>query len=105
MSMPAPPRRYAELPLGEEVPDTHGGRKRRVHLEEAYPGQQVAACLPRVLLFSRIVPARTAPCARWTASAALKHLLAQSGPQLFDRHTMAPAPGGPEAPRAAGRQL
>ena len=82
--------RYAELPFGEAAPDTHGGGKRRVYLEEVSPGQQVAACLPRVLLFARIVPAPHSTVRPLDHVRVLKHLLAQSGPQLFDRHTMAP---------------
>jgi hypothetical protein len=81
--------RYADLPLGEEVSDTHGGRKRRVHLEAAYPGQQVAAAIPQMLLFSHIVPDSHSALLPLDASRALKYLLTQSGPQLFDRHTMA----------------
>ena len=84
--------RYAELPCGEEEPDTHGGWKRRVHLEAVYPGQQVAECLPRVLLFPRIVPSAQSTLRPLDRLSALKYLLAQSGPQLFDRHTMAPHP-------------
>ena len=38
----------AELPLGEEVPDSTGRRRRRVYLEDAYPGQHIAQCLPHV---------------------------------------------------------
>ena len=68
----------------------HGGWKRRVRLEEAYPGQQVAECLPRGLLFPRIVPSAHSTVRPLDHLSALKYLLAQSGPQLFDRHTMAP---------------
>jgi len=81
--------RYPDLSFGEEVPDTHGGWKRRVRLEEVYPGQQVEACLPRVLLFTRIVPAAHSTVHPLDPLRALQHLLAQSAPQLFDRHTMA----------------
>jgi hypothetical protein len=82
--------RYAELPCGKEEPETDGRWKRRVRLEEVYPGQQVAACLPRVLLFARIVPSAQSALRPLDHLSALKYLLAQSGPQLFDRHTMAP---------------
>jgi hypothetical protein len=81
---------YAELPCGEEAPETDGRWKRRVHLEAVYPAQQVAACLPRVLLFARIVPSAQSTLRPLDHLNALKYLLAQSGPQLFDRHTMAP---------------
>jgi hypothetical protein len=79
---------YADLPLGEEVPDIKGGRRRRVGIEDAFPGQARAQCLPRVLLFPRIVPQRHSTLCPLDRPSALKHLLAQSGPQLFDRRTM-----------------
>jgi HPr Serine kinase C-terminal domain len=79
---------YADLPSGEEVADKHGGRKRLVHLNELYPGQQVSDCLPRLLLFSRIVPGPYSAVRPLDRLTALKHLLSQSGPQLFDRETM-----------------
>jgi hypothetical protein len=81
--------RYAELPCGEEEPETQGRWKRRVHLDEVYPAQQVAACLPRVLLFTRIVPTAQSALRPLDHLSALKYLLAQSGPQLFDCYTMA----------------
>ena len=79
---------YAEIPLGEEIPDAHGGRKRKLQIEQVYPAQYVEKCDPKVLLFSRIVSDTQSalfPCDRVTA---LKNLLEQSGPQLFDRRTM-----------------
>jgi hypothetical protein len=42
-----------------------------------------------VLLFAGIVPAAESTVRRLDRPSALKHLLAQSGPQLFDRGTMA----------------
>jgi hypothetical protein len=80
--------RYADLPLGEEVPDTAGHRRQRVRLEEAYPGQQVQTCLPCLLLFARLVPQPHSTVCRLEHRSALQSLLAQSGPQLFDRKTM-----------------
>lgn len=82
----APPS--VEIPLGEEVPDTAGRRRRRVYLEDAYPGHHVGRCLPRVLLFSRIVPQAQSSLLPLERVDALKHLLAESGPQLFDKDTM-----------------
>jgi len=80
---------YANLPLGEEVSDTAGRRKRRVRLDEAYPEQYVSECLPRLLLFSQIVPHTQSALLPLDRLSALKNLLAQSGPQLFDTGTMA----------------
>jgi hypothetical protein len=78
----------ADLPLGDEVPDSTGGRRRRVGIEKAFPSQRVARCVPRVLLFSRIVPDACSALIPLDQRTALGHLLAQSGPQLFDRVTM-----------------
>lgn len=80
---------YADLPLGEEIAANSGGRKRRIGIEDAYPGQYVSGCLPRVLLFSRIVPQAHSSLLPLGRLNALKHLLVQSGPQWFDRGTMA----------------
>ena len=82
-------RSSLELPLGEEVPDTTGRRRRRVYLEDAYPGQHIARCLPHVLLLSRIVPQAQSSLLPVHRVDALRHLLASSGPQLFDKRTMA----------------
>jgi hypothetical protein len=76
------------LLLGEMVPDTAGGWKRRVHIREVYPGQSVARCLPRVLLFTSIIPRPDSRIRPVDPHRALRHLLAESGPQLFDRRTM-----------------
>jgi hypothetical protein len=81
---------YAGLPFEEAEPESEEGWKQRVRLEEVYPGQQVVDCLPRVLLFARIVSAPQSTVRPLDHVRALKHLLAQSGPQLFDRHTMVP---------------
>ena len=45
---------YADLWLGEEKPDSNGGRRRRVGIHEAYPEQYLARCLPRVVIFPQI---------------------------------------------------
>jgi hypothetical protein len=82
--------RYADLPLGEEVPDGAGGRKRRVGIETAFPAQQMAGCRPRVLLFSHIIPQPKSALRPIHGPTALKQLLAHSGPQVFDRPMMRP---------------
>jgi hypothetical protein len=79
---------YAEFPLGDEVPDSYGGTKRRLNIEEVYPAQHEQRCDPRVLLFSRIVsdsPSYLVPIDRVIA---LRNLLKQCSPQLFDQRTM-----------------
>jgi hypothetical protein len=77
-----------ELPLGEEVPDSRGRRRRRVCLEGVYAEQYAADCFPQVLLFCRIVPQAQSTLIPLNQVHALKHLLASSGPQLFDKSTM-----------------
>ena len=82
--------RYADLPLGEEVADDAGGRKRCIDIETVFPAQQVAGCRPRVLLFSHIVPQPQSALRPMDGPTALGQLLTHSGPQLFDRRTMRP---------------
>jgi hypothetical protein len=80
---------YADLPLGEEVPDRAGRWRRRVRVEEAYPSQHLSRSLPRLLLWSHIVPQTRSGLRPLDRLSALQRLLTQSGPQLFDRSTMA----------------
>lgn len=77
-----------ELGLGEEVPDSRGRRRKRVCLEGLYPEGYLADCFPQVLLFCRIVPQAQSTLIPLNQVHALKHLLAGSGPQLFDKSTM-----------------
>jgi hypothetical protein len=80
---------YADLPLGRESAQTTGKRKRRVDIHAAYPEQYVPTCCPRTLLVSRIVSQPHSTLRPLASLSALRHLLAQSGPQLFDHRTMA----------------
>lgn len=64
--------------------------KRRLDIQQVYPAQYRTACLPQVLLFARIVPQASSTVRPLDRPRALQQLLAQSGPQLFDRHTMPP---------------
>lgn len=81
---------YADLPLGEEIPDTAGGRRRRVCIEDVYPGQEMAGCIPRVMLFPRFVPHPYSTLLPLDRSRALRILLSYSNSQLLDRGTVAP---------------
>ena len=45
---------YCDLGLGEEEPDSNGGRRRRLGINEAYPEQYIAQCLPRIVIFPQI---------------------------------------------------
>lgn len=79
---------YQDLCLAEEVPDTCGGLRRKVSIQDDYPSQYVAKCIPGFLFFSCIVPDGQSVLLPLDRFSALKTLLAQSGPQLFDRKTM-----------------
>ncbi len=79
---------YADLPLSEVTTDPAGKPKRRVTIDEVYPGQLVADCLPQVLLFSRIVPHAPSAVVPLDRPTALKQLLSESGLALFDSATM-----------------
>jgi HPr Serine kinase C-terminal domain len=80
--------RYADLPWGKEAPDGPSGCKRRLCVAVTYPGQIVSRCIPKVLLLPRIVDARRSTVRPLDRTHALRQLLTQSGPQLFDRLTM-----------------
>ena len=80
---------YCDLGLGEEEPDSNGGRRRRVGIDEAYPGQYVSRCLPRVVIFPQIKRQDQSTLTPVDSVRALGVLLSQSAPQLFDRSTMA----------------
>jgi hypothetical protein len=80
---------YSDLWLAEEEPDSTGGQRRRVAIEQAYPGQYVSQCFPHILVFPQIVRQHQSALKRIDNVRALRFLLAQSAPQLFDRSTMA----------------
>ena len=80
---------YADLSLGEEAPDSNGRQRRKVGIDEAYPDQYAPRCLPRVLIFPEIKRKDQSTLNRIDPVCALRALLTQSAPQLFDRSTMA----------------
>ncbi len=80
---------YSDFRLGEMVPDAVSGQRQRVYVDETFPGQAVPTCVPRVLVFSRIVPEPKSTLLPLTRVDALQILLTESGPQLFDPYTMA----------------
>jgi hypothetical protein len=65
------------------------GAKHRVDVRAAYPNQHVEAARPDLLLFPRIVCAGQSEVRRLTPADALRRLLCQGGPELYDRSTMA----------------
>jgi hypothetical protein len=80
--------RHADLPWGEAVPDGAGAYKRRLCVAATYPERLAWRCLPRRLLLTRLVDAPHSRVRPLGQAQALRLLLAQSGPQLFDRCTM-----------------
>ena len=79
---------YTDFTLGDELPDSYGGRKRKVQIEQLYPAQYKPSCDPKVLLFSQIVPAAASEARPMDRITAFENLLTQSGPRLFDQKTM-----------------
>ena len=79
---------YCDLGLGEEEPDSNGARRRRLGINESYPGQYLPQCLPRVLIFPCIKRQDQSTLKPIDRVSALRFILAQSAPQLFDRSTM-----------------
>jgi hypothetical protein len=80
---------YSDLSLGEEIPDSNGGRRRGVNIDKAYPGRYVSRCIPGVVIFPQIKYQAQSTLMPVGGIRALGDLLAQSAPQLFDRSTMA----------------
>jgi hypothetical protein len=79
----------ADLPLGrEDVSNSSVKKKRRVDIQEAYPEQYVAGCVPRMLIFPRIISEGRSSMHPISRLSAMGGLLSQSGPQLFDKGTM-----------------
>lgn len=81
---------YSDLSLGDEEPDSTGGRRRRLGINETYPEQYVPRCLPRIVIFPQITGQNRSTLKPIDKIVALRFLLAQSAPQLFDRGTMEP---------------
>jgi hypothetical protein len=64
-------------------------RKCRADALHNYPSQHVRRFRPGAIVFPRIVPQPTSTLEELPRSVALQHLLSQSGPELFDKPTMA----------------
>jgi len=79
---------YSDLSLGEEAPDSNGGRRRRVGIDQAYPDQYVPRCVPRVVIFPQVKHQAQSTLKPSDSVRALGLLLGQSAPQLFDRSHM-----------------
>jgi hypothetical protein len=81
-------QRYQDLSPGAIVPDNTGGQRRQLALHESHPDQYACRVTASLLLFPKIVSHATSTLKPFTAAAALTNLLAESGGQLFDRHSM-----------------
>jgi hypothetical protein len=79
----APPEPVS--PTAAQSPVSH---KQRMNVEQSYPGQYRSACVPRILIFAHIVAQERSTLRALERKSAFQQLLAQSGPQLFDRVTM-----------------
>jgi hypothetical protein len=79
---------YGDMRLGNEIADATGGRRRRVHVDDRYAHRRAPETVPHVLLFPAIVEAERSTIVRLEPASALRQLLAESGPQLFDRRHM-----------------
>jgi len=65
-----------------------GRPRRRVTLDAIDPDRRLDVCRPGLLLFPRIAARPRSRLIRVESAVALKYLIEQSGPQLFDRETM-----------------
>ena len=79
---------YEDLPLGKEPPPSAQKQKRRLNMREAFPTQHVPECIPRVLLFPKIISGPTSRLEPLTRTQTIGQLLGQSNPEVFDRPTM-----------------
>lgn len=80
--------RHAEFAFGGAVADTLGFSRRRVVLEEFPTGCRLDECVPRLLLFPRIVDAERTAFVPLDPVASFTRLLDASCEQLWDRRTM-----------------
>jgi hypothetical protein len=80
----------SDLPDGSQQTEHSGRCRRKFTIEELYPGQASSESAPAdVLIFPRIVQDVQSSMAPLDDSSALRQLLLASGPQLFDRRTLA----------------
>ncbi|MEO8324850.1 MAG: hypothetical protein ABI618_03315 [Nitrospirota bacterium] len=80
---------YTDLPLGRmDGPLSSGKKKRRIDIQDAYPEQYVPGCVPRMVVFPRIISEAQSTLQPISRLSALGRLLSQSGPQLFDKNAM-----------------
>jgi hypothetical protein len=79
---------YRDLGLGREEPDSNGGRRRSVGIDNTYPEQYVSRCIPQAVIFPQIRRQDQSTLTLVDSIRALGVLLSQSAPQLFDLSTV-----------------
>jgi hypothetical protein len=79
---------YSDLSLGNDTPDSNGRQRRRVGIDEVFREQYVRRCVPRIVIFPQIKSQDDSTVKAIDSVRALRFLLTQSAPQLFDRSTM-----------------
>ena len=81
-------RRQRDFHLAERSLDSTGKARRRIDIDKTHADRGVSTCTPRLLLFPRIVASSRSRILPIEPAKALKVLIEQSGPQLFDRQTL-----------------
>jgi hypothetical protein len=81
-------RWHADLASGPTRWDRLGKKRQRLAIEAIYPAHRTTSCTPRTLVFPRIASSPRSNFLPLDQKRSWKRLLAQSGPQLFDRDTM-----------------
>jgi hypothetical protein len=79
---------YTDFAVEETAPDNTGGYRSRIDIEKTYSGQFVPSCIPGILLFPEIVSVSKSTLKQLDNATVLRKLLAESGPQLFDKSMM-----------------
>jgi hypothetical protein len=81
---------YSDLRLGKKTRRSRNSdrEKRRASIDESYPGRYASRCMPVSLVFPRIVAREQSELLPMDQVRALKILLVESSPELFDTSTM-----------------
>jgi hypothetical protein len=81
--------RYEDLQPSEPVVGFEGRPRRRIDMDRTHPDRFVSKCTPRLLIFPQIVSTSRSTLEPLDDVSALQQVLGESGPELFDRSTMA----------------
>ena len=80
---------YTDCGLDGEEPDSTGAGRVRLRIDRQFGEQYAARCFPRIVIFPTIKAQPQSKLRPMPRLGALRLLLTQSAPQLFDRSTMA----------------